>query len=96
MRLHANLLRNFWAEAVNIACYLVNMSSLSANNFKQPQKVWTGGPIDLPNIRIFGCTAYSLVDVEKRSKLDDKSKKYIFIGFHSEVKGYKVAQPNIR
>ena len=32
---------------------------------------------------------------EQRSKLDDKSQKYIFIGYDVNSKGYKLNNPNI-
>ncbi|PKU59391.1 Retrovirus-related Pol polyprotein from transposon TNT 1-94 [Dendrobium catenatum] len=31
----------------------------------------------------------------KRSKLDDKSEKFIFIGYDNNSKGYKLYNPNI-
>ena len=33
---------------------------------------------------------------EQRSKLDDKSQKYIFIGYDTNSKGYKLYIPNTR
>ena len=32
---------------------------------------------------------------EQKSKLDDKSQKYIFIGYDANSKGYKLYNPNI-
>jgi len=33
--------QEFWAEAMDTACYLVNRSSSSALEDKAPQEVWT-------------------------------------------------------
>ena len=33
---------------------------------------------------------------EQRSKVDDKSQKYIFIGYDKNSKGYKLHHPNTR
>ena len=33
---------------------------------------------------------------EKRTKLDDKSEKYVFVGYDSRSKGYKLYNPNSR
>ncbi len=38
---------------------------------------------------MFGCIAYVHVPDEKRSKLDPKAEKCIFIGYSSEQKGYR-------
>jgi len=93
MRLHANLSKDFWAEAVDLACYLVNISPSSALELKTPQEVWTGELFDYSRLRIFGCKAYALVDETQRSKLDSKSKECIFLGYDRTVKGYKLWDP---
>ena len=41
------------------------------------------------HLRIFGCTAYVHVDPEKRDKLDAKAVKCYFIGYDSDMFGYK-------
>ncbi|KAH9782075.1 Integrase catalytic domain-containing protein [Citrus sinensis] len=41
--INSKLPRSFWAEAVTIACYLVNRSPSAALKFKTPEEVWTGG-----------------------------------------------------
>ena len=49
--------------------------------------------MDYSTLRIFGCQAYSLVDSQKRNKLESKSKKCIFIGFTKGVKGFRLWDP---
>lgn len=56
--LNSKLPRSFWAEAVTIACYLVNMSPSAALKFKTPEEVWTGVSANYKHMRIFGCIAY--------------------------------------
>ena len=40
MLLNVGLSKDFWAEIVSIACYLVNQSPASAIEFKTPEEVW--------------------------------------------------------
>ena len=87
LRLNAGLPKSFWAEAVSMACYLINRSPRASLGGKVVEEVWTGKPIDLGNLKIFGCPAYVHVSSDERSKLDPKSKKCIFIGYVKGVKG---------
>ena len=88
--------QEFWAEAVETACYLVNRSPSSALEDKTPHEVWTGKKPSLSHLRVFGCDAYVHVPKEKRTKLDNKSKRCIFIGYKDGLKGYKLWNPEIR
>lgn len=45
-------------------------------------------------MRVFGSKAYVHVPDETRRKLDDKSEPYIFIGYDSNSKGYKLFNPD--
>jgi len=49
--------RDFWAEAVSTACYLVNRSPQSSIDFKIPEEVWSGSPVDYSILKVFGCPA---------------------------------------
>ena len=44
-------------------------------------------------MRVFGCDAYVHVPKEKRTKLDSKYEKCIFIGYKDGLKGYKLWNP---
>jgi len=57
--------QEFWVEAVDIACYLVNRSPSSALEDKTPQEVWTGKKPPPSHLRVFGCDAYVHVPKEK-------------------------------
>jgi hypothetical protein len=76
-----------WAEAANAASYLINRSPNSAIDFKIPEEVWIGKPVDYSNLRIFGCPAYAHVN---NGKLVPGAQKYTFIGYGSGVKGYRL------
>jgi hypothetical protein len=81
---------------VCIACYLVNQSPSSILDDKTPHEVWTGKKPSLEHLRVFGCDAYVHVPKENRSKLDNKAKKCIFIGYKDGVKSYNIWNPETK
>ena len=60
---------------------------------KTPQEVWIGKKTSIKHLKFFGCDAYVHVPKEKRSKLDNKVEKCIFIGYKDGMKGYKLWNP---
>eukprot|EP00253_Pinus_taeda_P034462 PITA_34462 len=82
--------QEFWAKEVDIACYLINRSPSIALEDKTPQEVWTGKKPSLSHLRVFGCDAYVHVPKKKRTKLDSKSEKCIFIGEVKDVIKHEV------
>ncbi|KAG9450482.1 hypothetical protein H6P81_010447 [Aristolochia fimbriata] len=96
MRLLEELPKVFRAEAVNTTCYIINRSPSTAIELKTLEEVWTGMPVDYSNLRIFGCAAYVHVQDNHRSKLDPKSKYFIFLGYQKGVKGYRLWDPLLK
>ena len=45
---------------------------------------------DVSNLRVFGCVAYAHIPDHQRKKLDEKSRKCIFVGYPSGTKGFKL------
>eukprot|EP00253_Pinus_taeda_P029021 PITA_29021 len=86
----AGLGQEFWAEALDTAYYLVNRSPSSTLDDKTPQEVWTSKKPSLSHLRVLECDAYVHAPKEKRTKLDSKSKKCIFIGYKDGLKGYNL------
>ncbi|KAG6402911.1 hypothetical protein SASPL_135125 [Salvia splendens] len=58
-----------------------------------PQKAWSGRKPGIAHLRVFGSKAYAHVPDQTRSTLDDKSNPFIFIGYDSNTKGYKLYDP---
>ena len=77
--------RDFQAELVSTASYLVNCSLCSSIDFKSPEEVWSGNPIECSILRIFGCHACAHVN---DGKLAPRAIKCMFLGYASEFKGY--------
>jgi hypothetical protein len=90
---NVGLNRHFWAEAVSTACYLINRSPSTAIYKKTPIEVWFGSPDDYSSLRVFGCPAYVHVD---NGKLEPRTVKYIFVGYKSGVKGFKLWNPETK
>ena len=84
---NCGLSKDFWSEAINMACYLVNRSPSTAIECKTPFEVWSGAPAGYSNLRVFGCPAYAHVN---DGKLEPRAKKCIFLGYASGTKGYRL------
>lgn len=91
----ANLPKLYWAEASNMAAYLINRS-ISAAHGKVPEEVFTGKRVNLSNLKLFGSEVMVHVSVEKRKKWDRKSNKMIFVGYDEDTKGYRCIDTQTR
>jgi len=62
---------------------------------KTPEEAWTGVKPDVSHFRVFGCTAYALIPAQLRSKLDQKSRRCLFLGYNhdSGSKSYRLYDP---
>jgi len=81
-----NLPNYFWAEAVATIVYIMNRTSTAIIHGMTLEEKFTSKKPDVSHLRMFGCIAYVHVPDEKRSKLDPKAEKYIFIGYSLEQK----------
>ncbi|GKV36989.1 hypothetical protein SLEP1_g45065 [Rubroshorea leprosula] len=57
------------------------------------EEAWSGRKPTVDYFRIFGCIAYAHVPNQKRSKLDDKEEKCIFLGVSDQSKAYRLYNP---
>ncbi|CAH9081524.1 unnamed protein product [Cuscuta europaea] len=83
----------FWSEAVATAVYLLNISPTKAVQDATPFEVWRLKKPTVSHLKIFGCIAYTLVNL--RTKLDDKTEKCIFVGYSVQSKAYRLYNPLI-
>ncbi len=91
-----NLPNYFWVEAVAIAIYILNQTPTATVHGMTLEEKFIGKKPDVSHFRVFGCIAYVHVPTEKRSKLDPKAEKCIFIGYSLKQKGYRCFNPSIR
>lgn len=75
MLFDAGLSKEYWAEAVASAVYLINRTPANNSRNVTPEEIWTGTKPDVSNLRIFDCKAMSHVPKEKRLKWDPKSRE---------------------
>lgn len=88
-----NMPKEFWAQAVDCAVYLLNRCMTKALTNKTPFEAWHGRKPAVSHLKVFGCVVYARILDEKRSKLDDKSRRCVFVGYDSKTKGYKLYNP---
>ena len=87
---------DYWEEAVEKSCYVVNRSLMLDLVDKTPYEACAGKSPYLAHLKVFGCDAFVHILKERRQKLEIKSEKCICIGYKDEVKGYKMWNPTTR
>ncbi|GLT45830.1 hypothetical protein SLA2020_196340 [Shorea laevis] len=82
--------KNFWAEAVYTAVYLLNGLPTKAMQRKTPIEASHGVKPSTHHLKIFGSICYTHVPDAKRTKLDVKAETGILVGYSTKSKGYGV------
>jgi hypothetical protein len=57
-------------------------------------EAWSRRKPSVYHLRVFRSIGYTHIPDQERSKLDDKSKRYIFIGYDANSKGCKLYNPS--
>ena len=83
------MLDYFWAEVVATAVYIMNRTPTTTVHGMMPEEKYTGRKPDISHLKVFGCIAYVHIPDERRTKLDPKAEKCIFIGYSLQQKGYR-------
>ena len=68
-------------EAMSMSRYFINKSPRAALDRKVVEEVWIGNEVDYSRLRVFGCPTYAHISGEERSKLDEKYRQCIFLGY---------------
>ena len=69
MRLHAGLLKTFWADAVNTTVYLINRGPSVPIEFRLLKEVWNDKEVKFSHLKVFGCASYVHIDSDVKSKI---------------------------
>lgn len=87
------LLIEFWVEVVAWV-YLSNYFPTGSVWWKTPQEARSERNPGISHLRVFESIAHVHVLDKRRAKLDDKSERFIFIGYDSRSNGYKLYSLN--
>lgn len=90
MLFEKGLLRSFWAEAINTTIYLINRCPTKALNNQTLFEAWSSRKPLMNHLKVFRCVCYAQILKEKRYKLEETSVRYIFLGYSSMSKGYRL------
>lgn len=93
MLFDAELEKCYWAEAVNMAVFIINHSVNSVLVDQTPEEAWTGKKVNVSEFKLFGSKVMVHVPKENRKKWDSKSDKMIFVGYDNDRKGYRCIDP---
>jgi len=84
----------FWPEAVKWSVYILNRCPTIVVWNKTLEEAWSDVKPTIDYFRVFGCVAHAYTPNQKRSKLNDKSKKCVFLGVNDESKAQKLYDPH--
>ena len=79
MMIAASLPPHFWAEAVSISTYLINLQPSTTLQGGIPIEHLTGRSPDYSALRLFGCVCYVLLAPCERTKLISQSVECVFL-----------------
>ena len=89
---------SFWGEALAAFIHVSNRASISVSSDKTPFEAFYGSKPDLSRLRVWGCTAYVLIQRDKRplGSLGSHMEKCTFIGYPEGYKAWKFYNPETK
>ncbi|KAJ9545067.1 hypothetical protein OSB04_024774 [Centaurea solstitialis] len=90
MLIEARLPLQFWAEAVNTACYTQNRSLIVKRFKKTAYELFRGRKPNISYFHIFGCNCYIKNDRDNLRKFDAKADDGFLVGYSTVSKAYRV------
>jgi len=81
----------FWADAVSIACYVLNRVFIRPILKKTPYELFRGRKPNMSHLKVFGCKCFILNNgKDNLGKFDSKSDEGIFLGYSQHGHAYRV------
>ncbi|CAN1342175.1 Retrovirus-related Pol polyprotein from transposon TNT 1-94 [Linum perenne] len=90
MLLDHNTPKQFWAEAVATACYVLNRTLIRKILLKTPYELLKQRTPNLRYFHPFGCQCFLLNTKDSLGKFDSRSSEAIFLGYSDHSKAYRV------
>ena len=88
--MHMYVARVWWAKALMTVAHMINRAPNSARVGMSLWKSLTGNKLDLSYFRVFGLSGYYRDDDSKRTKLDSKANRFMFLRYSETSKSYRV------
>lgn len=89
-----NLPSFLWGETMSITIYTLNRYPMKLVEGKNLYEAWMGKKPNISQVNIFGRDVYAFIIFEKRTKLDKRSKKCIFLVYKNQHRGYRLYSPS--
>ncbi|GKA13182.1 retrovirus-related pol polyprotein from transposon TNT 1-94 [Tanacetum coccineum] len=96
MLANSKLPTTFWAETVNIACYVQNRVLVVKPHNKTPYKRFHGRTPTLSFMRPFGCPITILNTIDHLGKFDGKADEGFFVGHSLNSKAFRIFNSRTR
>jgi hypothetical protein len=80
----------FWAEAINTACYSINLLYLHRILKKTTYELLTGKKPNVSYFRVFGSKCFILIKRGRSSKFAPKAVEGFLLGYDSNTRAYRV------
>ena len=81
-----------WGEAISTCVYVLNRSSTKGVKGKTPYEKWNKRKPNVSHLRIFGSVVF-VKTTGRLSKLEDRSKCIVFMGYEAGSKAYRCLDP---
>lgn len=88
--------KTLWVEAANWTNHVINISLTKSVKEMVTEEKWSGLKPRVDYFRLFGSIAHVHIPEQKRTKLDDRSRKCILIGVSDESKTYRLYDPILK
>ncbi|MBW0517549.1 hypothetical protein O181_057264 [Austropuccinia psidii MF-1] len=88
---NSSLLNSYWAEAVNTATLLSNITPTLSRFNLSPYQLWKGVPPRIKKLRVFGCRAIVSIPKGHRDwKLGPSGAEGIMLGYENDNTSYRI------